>query len=140
MTWDKVCNYSDVEAAFDTLTNEITDSIQRTIPEKTLIHSTTHNPSLSKGILKSITHKNKLYIRYIENPNTTQKNEYTNYKNKLTHIRKSKSNHYTELIKASQGDAKKSWKVLNKVLNRGQKTTVFPDKDNTKHQRCRQIQ
>lgn len=64
-------------------------------------------------------HKNKLYEFYIKNPNTTNKNEYTNSRNKCTHKRKSKSNHYTELIKASQNDSGKSWKVLNKVLNRG---------------------
>ena len=56
--WDEVYNHSDVEAAFDTLTNEITDSIRRIIPERTTIYSPTQKkPWLSKGILQSIKHK-----------------------------------------------------------------------------------
>ena len=130
--WYRIYNCSDADAAFETLTKEITDSIQRTIPEKTIICSTTNqNPWITKGILKSIKHKNKLYKRYINEPNYNNKNEYINYRNKLTHIiRKRKSNHYAELINASLGESKKSWRVLNKVLNRGQKTPVFPDHDN----------
>lgn len=42
-------------------------------------------------------------------------------------IRISKRKHYTDLIKASHGDQKQCWKVLNEVLSRGHKTTVLPD-------------
>lgn len=60
--WDRVFNCNDADAAFDILTREVTDSIQRTIPEKTASGSmTAQNPWLSKGMLKSIKHKNKLY-------------------------------------------------------------------------------
>jgi len=45
-------------------------------------------------------------------------------------IRKGKSNYFAELTNASQGDSRKSWRVLNKVLNRGQKSPVFPDQNN----------
>lgn len=132
-TWDNIFYCNDTDAAFEILTNEITDAIQRTIPEKIITRSKSmQNPWLSKGILKSIKHKNKLYKCYLKNPNTTSKEEYTNYKNKLTHtIRKSKCNYYAGLISASKGDSKKSWKVLNGVLNRGQKNMVFPDTENT---------
>ena len=54
--------------------------------------------------------------------------QYTNYRNKLTHIiRKSKNNHFTHLIQASQGDSKKMWKVLNEVLNKDQNSTMLPN-------------
>ncbi|KAM9816277.1 uncharacterized protein ACBT44_010682 [Syngnathus typhle] len=113
---------SDVDAAFETLTKEISDTIQRTIPEKVIIcNTTTQNPWITKGILKSIKHKNKLYKIYINEPNHNNKIAYINYRNKLTHIiRKRKRNHFADL---------KSWRVLNKVLNRNQKTPVFPDHD-----------
>lgn len=39
----------------------------------------------------------------------------------------SKQRHYSELIKASRGDQKQYWKVLNEVFSRGHKPTVLPD-------------
>ena len=48
--------------------------------------------------------------------------------NKLTNIiRKSKRDHYTERLKSTQGDSKRTWQVLNEVLGRGQKGTILPD-------------
>lgn len=56
------------------------------------------------------------------------KDIYSSYRNKLINIiRKSKHNHYTYLIKASQGDSKKSWKVLNEVLNKSKNNAVLPN-------------
>lgn len=139
--WCQIYNCNDADAAFETLTKEIADSIHLTIPEKTIRRSTTNqNPWITKGILKSIKHKNKLYKRYINKPNCKNKNEYINYRNKLTYIiRKRKRNHYVEMINESQGDFKKTWKVLNKVLSRGQKTSVFPDHDNNTSTGTRKI-
>lgn len=71
------------------------------------------------------------YKKYIKNPNCTNKEYYTNYRNKLTHIvRKHKMKYYSDLITASQGDSKKLWKVLNNILNRDQNTRVLPETDN----------
>lgn len=58
--WDRVFNCNDADAAFDILTREVTDSIQRTVPQKTVSGSTTvQNPWLSKGMFKSIKQKNQ---------------------------------------------------------------------------------
>ena len=85
-------------------------------------------PWLTKGILKSIKQKNKLFIRYRKKPNDLNKETYTTYRNKLSHIiRKSKKDYYGDLIAAAQGDSPQKWKVLNKALNRGQKKSVLPD-------------
>ncbi len=61
-TFDSVYCCNDPDTAYDILINDITDSIRSTIPEKTVRCSTIdRNPWLTKIILKSITHKNKLY-------------------------------------------------------------------------------
>lgn len=133
-TWDSVYHCRDPDTAYNTLATEITESFCRTIPEKIVTCRTVdQNPWLTKGILKSINHKNKLYRRYINNPSEANKREYNSYRNKLTHIiRKNKRSYYADAIDASQGDSKKSWKVLNKVLGRGNKPTVLPDIKNYK--------
>ena len=129
INWDIVYHCTDPDTAYNRLTNELTKAIHNTQPLKPSFNNkSTPKPWLTKGVSNSIKHKNKLYQKYIKKPTTENKSRYTIYRNKLTHlIRKSKQNHYTELINASKGDSKESWKVINNVLNRGHKRTVLPD-------------
>ena len=133
--WDSIYNCSTPDSAYEFPRKTIQDSIKETIPEKIITNRTPdQNSWLTKGILNSIKHKNKLYKSYISNPCQINKDKYSNYRNKLTHIiRKSKSNHYSKLLQASQGDCKRTWSVLNNVLNKGNHSTVLPDavNDNT---------
>lgn len=112
-SWDSVYSKKSPEEAYNVFINEMTDSINMTIPEKTLRRDKKEqNVWITKGILKSITKKNKLYKRYIKCPTVENKDKYTKYKKR---------------IEASRGDQKQSWKVLNNVLSRGKKSTVLPD-------------
>ena len=75
-----------------------------------------NKPYITSAIKVSIKHKNKLHKCYINNPTPENKNKYSSYRNKLTHIiRKSKCRHYTEQLNLAQGDGKKLWKVLKGV-------------------------
>lgn len=124
--WTSVYETRDPETAYDSLIHKFT------IPVKTVIcRNDDHHPWLTKGILNSIKRKNKLYKLYRKNPNDENKSKYFKFRNKLTHImRKSKQIYYTEHINAAQGDSKRTWAVLNKVLNRGQKSAVLPECSN----------
>uniref|UniRef100_A0A6Q2ZN45 Reverse transcriptase domain-containing protein n=1 Tax=Esox lucius TaxID=8010 RepID=A0A6Q2ZN45_ESOLU len=128
-SWASVYDSRTPDAAYDSLIKIIQDSIKDTIPEKTVKCSTTlQNPWITNEILKSIKCKSRLYKLYMKNPSSLNKDKYISYKNKLTQIiRKTKRNHYTELLKASQGDSRRSWNVLNEVLNRRYKNTILPD-------------
>ena len=127
--WDAVYHCNNPDTAYNKLADEISKSIRTTLPIKSITRSRIDlKPWLTKGLSNSIKHKNKLYQRYLKKTNLENKNKYTTYRNKLTHlIRKSKTNHYSDLINASKGDSKKSWKVINSVLNRGKKQPVLPD-------------
>lgn len=62
----KTCNNvyicTDASTAYDILSQEITNSVWRVIPEKSVrCNTTSQSPWLSKAILNSINHKNKLY-------------------------------------------------------------------------------
>uniref|UniRef100_A0A3P9ID92 Reverse transcriptase domain-containing protein n=1 Tax=Oryzias latipes TaxID=8090 RepID=A0A3P9ID92_ORYLA len=127
--WDAVFNTTDPESAYNSLIEELTDSIIITIPEKTIRQKDIKvKPWITKGILNSIKQKNKLYKKYIKKPNTQNKSTYIKYKNNLTKLlRISKQNHFTTQLKVASGDQKKSWRVLNDILSRRTKTTVIPD-------------
>ena len=95
--------------AYDLLIKEINEAILATIPEKTMsTKPIDQTPWLTKGILKSIKQKNKLFIKYRKKNNDLNKETYTTYRNKLSHIiRKSKKDYYGDLIAAAQGVPKK---------------------------------
>ena len=45
-----------------------------------------HNPWLTKGLLKSIRRKAKLYKKFPKNPNVGNEKVYRTFKNKLNHL------------------------------------------------------
>ena len=73
-------------------------------------------PGLTKGILKSIKHKNKLYknfskINYI---NQLKVQGYKNYRNKLTKIKKvSKKAYYEHRLINSTKNTSEVWRIMN---------------------------
>lgn len=124
--WETIYKCTTPDTGYNILIKYINDSIKVSIPEKLVrCFTAPEYPWITKGIVKSIKHKNKLYKYYLKNPSTENKNT---HRNKLTYIiRKRKSNHYTELLNSSHRDCKRMWKVLNGVLAKGHKPTVLPD-------------
>ncbi len=59
---------------------------------------------MTNCILKSVKNKNKLYKKYLLNPNNTNQEKYKRYKNKLSHIIKlaKKSYYEDQLLKYKQ--------------------------------------
>lgn len=126
--WTHVYRCHDPDMAYEILVKEIQDSVHSAIPEKTIKDTNRINSWITKDIKKLITNKNNLYKKYIKNPTEENKAKFTQYRNKLTHtIRKAKQKHYTELLNKTQGDVKKTWQVLNRVLGKGPKKSVLPD-------------
>lgn len=74
-------------------------------------------PWLSKGLLKSIRTKNKLYRQYLSNQSSHYETRYKNYKNKLNHsLRIAKRIYYEKKIDASKSNAKATWRVVNEII------------------------
>ncbi len=81
-TWESVYNCKDPNIAYNVLINEITDSMDCSIPERLIKQSAIRQKSwLIKGILKSINKKNKLYKQLVKNPSDANKETYTKYRN-----------------------------------------------------------
>ena len=91
------------------------------------------NPWITKGILKSIAHKDYLYRKL----NLTERNsiEYNNLNTNLrtyqAMLRKSikiaKINHYGKEFEQCKDNIKKTWKKINELLNKCKNKKEFPD-------------
>ena len=70
---------------------------------------------LTRGILKSIKTKNKLYLHAKRNP--LYKSKYVQYRNKLTTIlRKAKQHYNINTLNEVKNDSKKLWTHLNSII------------------------
>jgi hypothetical protein len=76
-------------------------------------------PWITPVILKSINRKQRLYKKSIGHPSITNKKNYITYRNTLTTlIRNSKKSYYTDKLDSCKHDTKRTWNILNNILNR----------------------
>ena len=104
----------------------------RNIPLKESKHNTKfHNqktPWITKGILKARKTKNKLYQKFIKNPNQRNELEYKRFRNKFNKIKQAaKRNHYNKEFIEHKGNLKCSWKLIKEVLNKNNFKMELPD-------------
>ena len=74
---------------------------------------------MSRGLLKSINKKNRLYKQFVRSPTTSCELKYKTYKNKLNHlIRIAKCTYYDSKLEDAKNDLRATWKLLNEVKNK----------------------
>ncbi len=80
-------------------------------------------PWISRGLLKSINTKNKLYKKYMQKPSEERFNAFKRYRNKLnTLIRKSKKEYYNKRFESVKNNLRKTWKTINSIIGRNKKS------------------
>ena len=76
-----------------------------------------HKPWITKAILKSLKHKQKLYFSHFINGNDVSKQYYKKYSNLLTRIKeRSKSLHYQNVLNDVKHDSCGTWRVIKELL------------------------
>ena len=76
-------------------------------------------PWITAALKKSIQLKNNLYKKYVNTRNPLILDNYKRYKNKLvTILRAAEKNHYANKLKNAANDLSKTWKILNKIIER----------------------
>ena len=82
-------------------------------------------PWLTRGLLKSIRIKNKMYSNLREKPDTSQSHKYKIYRNVLNRlIKQAKVDYYHNVLKDNKNNSKKVWNIVNELLyNRKQKNS-----------------
>ena len=85
------------------------------------------SPWLSRGLLKSVNKKNRLYKKFVTSSSTSSETKYKAYKNKLTHlIRIAKRKYYDSKFENARNDLKTTWKLLNEVINKRKSKSSLP--------------
>ena len=112
---------SSVNSAYDSFLNTFSELYNSSFPVKVIQRKrlkTFRNPWLTKGIMKSINTKSKLYKKFLKNPTTENERAYKDFKNNLSNlIRTAKRNYYDLKLANSKTDLKATWNILNMVIN-----------------------
>ena len=80
------------------------------------------SPWITKGLLKSINKKNRMYKCYIQKPSKSNLQKFKTYKNKLNMlIRKSKRMFLFQKFEKTKNNMKQTWKEINSILGSGKR-------------------
>ena len=132
--WASVLDCNDPNEAYNVFLELYQTALNSAMPEKTTSFNRKKHkmqPWVTKGILKSVQHKNKLYKRKM-NTNTEQQRtaltrEYNHYRNVLNKvIRLAKQLHWNRTFNDSKHDMKQTWKSINCILQKTKNKLNFP--------------
>ena len=140
--WNGIYAIDDPDIAYNNFINIYQEYLNACMPIKVCkFNRFKHKvePWITKGLIKSLKTKHKLYINYIKCTDPQEKlNKENKFKifrniyNKL--IRKAKEIHWHNSFQQSKHDIKQTWRNINTLLGRHTKTSKFPDQfknDNT---------
>ena len=127
--WNSVVTASDANDCYSQFIQKLDSLYDACVPyKKYKTKSTSASPWLSKGILKSIRRKHKLYKKYLHNPSAFNERKYKQYRNRLTvTIRAAKKNFFVTSLEKERNNIKNTWKIINLALN---KTTAKSSTNN----------
>ena len=123
-----------VDSKFECLLEKVKEIIDKNVPLIKLSKSKQKlklKPWITKGILKSIKYKNKLYKMLCKNnfSNKQKVKEFKTYQNKLTKIKTiSKKNYFEKRLQNCKKNSADTWKVINDITNKQKKSSDFPQK------------
>ena len=98
--------------------DKLTDYFEICFPLKQLSRKKSKNKNwITKGILVSISFKNKLYTKYLNKPTDAKKLAFTKFRNKLNHtIQVAKEMYYTELLTLKKDNLTQIWKIYSEIF------------------------
>ena len=126
--WQEVLDNNDVNDDYDKFIERFNSLCDESIPLKKCTVNRKKDPMspwITKGLLKNINKKNKLYKQYIQSPTIVNLQKFKTYKNKLNMlIRKSKRMYFFKKFEKSKNDMKKTWQEINCIIGRGNKQST----------------
>ena len=118
----------DVDTALESIISGIEAVVDQICPLKTISKKKEQNPWMSNDLKALIKEKNRLFSKYCKKP-ISFGNQYRSCRNRLNNALKSaKKNYYKNLIDSVKNDSKKTWDILNKLLNRNRSNDRKIDK------------
>ena len=84
-------------------------------------------PWMTKGLLKSIKLKNKMYKQFLKKQDLIQYSEYKKYRNILNHvIDYAKQNYYKSTLTEERHNVRKTYEKINEIVKLKAKNRTFP--------------
>ena len=128
LNWDDVLHGSDANCDYNNFINKFKELHDQCIPlRKCNVNKrqVPQSPWITKGMLKSIQNKNKLYKEYLQCPNDNRAIKFNTYRNKLNNlIRKSKREYFYSKFRNSRNNIKETWKTINSIIGRVTKVST----------------
>jgi hypothetical protein len=124
INWYDLADVHEPKLAYSSFLNKFNDTYNSCFPLKKIKNKrpTVKKPWLSKGLLKSIKQKNRLYKRYLNSPSSDNLVKYKIFKNKLTHsLRIAMRLYYEEQINRNKSNCKNTWNILNEIINKSKR-------------------
>jgi hypothetical protein len=130
VNWDFVINNDNPETSYSKFIDKTTELLDIHCPLKSIKVSKrklARKPWITRGIIKSIRTKDKLYKKFLTKPTNDNKVKHNKYRNILNNLlRAAKKTYITQQIESNQFNMKDTWKTLNNLLGRNKKSKL-PD-------------
>jgi hypothetical protein len=127
--WEPVTQATNIDEAYCTFINAIKQLYDITCPiKKVKLKKQIKQPWLTNGLINACKKQKTLYRKFIQSRSIECEKKYKNYKNKLTSIKRfCKKDYYNKLLENNKNNTKGTWRVLNEILNKGQKQAEYPE-------------
>lgn len=121
--WDHLYELQEVDKAFGYFIKKLKRIYNKSFPYISVNSHNNKSPWLTSGILKSIRHKNKLYVKMKNNQDL--KLTYNAYRNRLCKIiRFAKQQYYKNILTKFKNNSAKLWKHLNSVIKPKENSSI----------------
>ena len=110
----------ETNSAYDIFSSNYINLFNKYFPYvKQSIKSFKDKPYITAGIKVSIRHKNKLYHKYLLDPNEVNEAIWKKFRNKTNQIiARSRENYYSKILMAQNNSTRNLWKTFGKILNK----------------------
>ena len=127
--WNDIYNASDVNIAYELFEKQLSLLLNTHLPivsKKFNRHRHKYQPWITKGILRSLKQKEKLYIHMLKAKNTpsfsVKEQKYKRYNSVYNKcVKAAKNIHWKNTFETTKHDMKKTWENINKLINRNSK-------------------
>lgn len=129
--WSNIYRSTCANTAYENFISVFKDLYENSFPEKLISHNSKRfkNPWMTKGLLKSSKHKQKLYMKFLKKRSPENESNYKFYKNMfLKLVKEAKKNFYTRNIVKNSNDSRLIWETIRQIIGKANshKSTLPP--------------
>ena len=110
---------TDVNSSFDTFSTNFLTLFDKYFPYVRISRKAFKDkPYITSGIKVSIRHKNKLFKKYLNNPNEINRAAFKQFRNKTNEIiKRAEAFYYRKLLSDHSNSSRTLWKTFGRILN-----------------------